>query len=130
MKHGEPLSLVSSPTCTTSLHPILTLFSQIKWTFSFSTYPFIPTWLFIPRISFCLNLLDYPPPHFKRSLSSYSFQKVFLKEVAASWPLSPRSLCSVRHNDEQVTYPSSENTTKLLTRLKGGLKKSTLKQNI
>lgn len=52
----------------------------IQWTFSFSTFPFIPMWLFISGISFFINPLDYPPPHLKVILS----RKPFWKQVGAS----------------------------------------------
>lgn len=59
-----------------------------------SAFPSDPTWLFISGTSFFLNPLGYPPPRLKRSPSSYSFQKAFLKSVPSSWcsiPVPPWS---------------------------------------
>lgn len=92
----------------------------IQWTFSFSTFPFIPTWLFISGISFFINPLDYPPPHLKRSLPSYSFQKAFLE---AGWRFSKAATVS------KVTSSSSKNATQLLTRSKG-VREPTRKQSV
>lgn len=51
--------------------------------------PFIPTRLFISRISFFLNPLDSPPPHLKRSFSTHSFQKAFWIVSGCKLILSP-----------------------------------------
>lgn len=56
---------------------------------------FLPTGLFISEISVCLNPVDCPPPHFKRSLSSYSFQKVLEREVASGRSYPRAFLCSI-----------------------------------
>lgn len=62
---------------------------------------FLPTGLFISEISVCLNPVDCPPPHFKRSLSSYSFQKVLEREVAAGRSCPRAFLCSIGSDDDQ-----------------------------
>lgn len=80
-EHEEPQSLISFQTYIIFLHPILTLFSWIKRNFSFSTFPFVPTWLFISRISFFLN--PRLPPH---SILKGHFQVILSRKL--SW--SPR----------------------------------------
>lgn len=81
-RHGRPPGLINFQTYIISLHPILTLFSRIKWSSSFSTFPFIPTWLFISGISFFLKPLDYPPLIWKGHFQVILCRKCFWSQ----WP--------------------------------------------
>lgn len=62
--HRESPSPLGFQTHVLLLQPVLTLYSWVKGISSSSTFPFIPTWLFISRISLFLNPPDYPMPHF------------------------------------------------------------------